>query len=86
MKTIRQIFFTDLKHIVTNFIALVIVVGVGVLPSLYAWFNIYSNWDPYGSTGNLKMAAISLDEGWTDDDGVYQNAGDELIEKLQDEE
>ena len=86
MKTIRQIFFTDLKHIVTNFFALVIVVGVGVLPSLYAWFNIYSNWDPYGSTGNLKMAAISLDEGWTDDDGVYQNAGDELIEKLQDEE
>ena len=86
MTTIRKIFLTDLKHIVTNFFALVIIIGVGVLPSLYAWFNIYSNWDPYGSTGNLKMAAISLDEGWTDDDGEYQNAGDAVIEKLKDNE
>ena len=33
------------------------------MPSLYAWFNIYANWDPYGSTGNMQVAIINNDEG-----------------------
>ncbi len=28
-----------------------VVVAIALLPSLYAWLNIYSNWDPYGNTG-----------------------------------
>ena len=37
----------------TIFFALVIAVGLCILPSLYAWFNIYANWDPYANTGNI---------------------------------
>lgn len=83
MKMIKQIFHTDLKHLFKSFFALIIVVGVCFLPALYAWCNIYSNWDPYGNTGNLKMAAVSLDKGYTDEDGTYENAGDEIIEELK---
>ncbi len=82
MKTVKKIFFDDVLSLVKNFFALVIVVGICFLPALYAWFNIYSNWDPYGNTGALKFAAVSLDEGYTDDEGQYHNQGDTIIENL----
>ena len=63
MKTILKIFRRDLKKIFTNSMAIILIVGVAVLPSLYAWFNIYANWDPYGSTGNMQVAVINADEG-----------------------
>ena len=82
MRTIKKIFIDDVVGLVKNFFALVIVVGICFLPALYAWFNIYSNWDPYGNTGALKFAAISLDEGYTDENGEYHNQGDTIIENL----
>ncbi|MBE5920614.1 MAG: YhgE/Pip domain-containing protein [Pseudobutyrivibrio ruminis] len=82
MKTIKKIFIDDVVGLVKNFFALVIVVGICFLPALYAWFNIYSNWDPYGNTGALKFAAISLDKGYTDENGEYHNQGDTIIENL----
>ncbi len=84
MKNIRKIFFDDLVSLVKNFFALVIVIGICFLPALYAWFNIYSNWDPYGNTGALKLAAVSLDKGYTDEYGEYHNQGDTIIEDLHD--
>ncbi len=82
MKIIKQIFFDDIKNLVKNFFALVIVIGICFLPALYAWFNIYSNWDPYGNTGALQLAAVSLDTGYTDEDGEYHNQGDAIIDNL----
>lgn len=65
-----------------SFFAIIIAGGVCFLPALYAWMNIYSNLDPYGSTGNLKVAVISLDEGYTDESGETVNAGDKLVDQL----
>lgn len=63
MKKIFRIFRRDLNKIFKNAMAIILVVGVAVLPSLYAWFNIYANWDPYGSTGNMMVAVINEDSG-----------------------
>ncbi len=63
MKTILKIFRRDLKKIFTNSMAIILIVGVAVLPALYAWFNIYANWDPYGNTSNMQVAVINADEG-----------------------
>ena len=82
MKTIKRIFVDDVVGLAKNFFALVIVIGICFLPALYAWFNIYSNWDPYGNTSALKIAAVSMDKGYTDDDGEYHNQGDSIIENL----
>ncbi|SFH81017.1 putative membrane protein [Pseudobutyrivibrio sp. OR37] len=82
MKTVKKIFVDDVVGLVKNYFALVIVIGICFLPALYAWFNIYSNWDPYGNTGALKFAAVSLDKGFTDEDGEYHNQGDTIIENL----
>lgn len=63
MKMILKIFKRDMKKIFKNSMAIILAVGLAVLPSLYAWFNIYANWDPYGSTGNMQVAVINNDEG-----------------------
>ena len=65
MKNILTIFKSDVKGLVKNLLALIIIIGLCFLPSLYAWFNIYSNWDPYANTGNIKIAAFSEDKGYT---------------------
>ena len=62
MKNILAIFKADVRGLVKNVLALIIIIGLCILPSLYAWFNIYSNWDPYANTGNIKIAAYSEDE------------------------
>ncbi len=84
MKNIKQIFIDDINGLIKNFFALVIVLGICVLPALYAWFNIYSNWDPYGNTGALKLAAVSEDVGYTDDEGTFHNQGKSIIDNLHD--
>lgn len=84
MKNIFRIFYRDFKRVSTNVVAVVIVIGLSIIPSLYAWFNILSNWDPYGpeSTSNLKIAVYSADEG-IDMGGLPLNIGDSVIDALK---
>lgn len=65
MKNIIRIMLRDLKSIRTNVVAMVVLMGLCVIPSLYAWFNIHSNWDPYSeaATSNLTIAVCSKDQG-----------------------
>ena len=62
--------------------AIVLAIGIAVLPSLYAWFNIYANWDPYGSTGNMKVAVIIEDEGFRYKD-IDINVGQQIETNLK---
>lgn len=84
MKNIVKIFLADARRISKNVVAVVVIMGLCVIPSLYAWFNIFSNWDPYGpeSTSNLKVAVVSLDAG-SMVSGVNLNVGDSVIEGLK---
>ncbi len=63
MKNIWYIFRKDFISVFRNPFAAVIAVGIMLLPSLYAWFNIAANWDPYGNTGGLQVAVVNEDEG-----------------------
>lgn len=83
MKNIFKIYKRDLKDIFTNKVLLIIISGLAILPSLYAWFNIKASWDPYGNTGNISVAVVNRDKGATIRDNEI-NIGDELIEKLKD--
>ncbi len=84
MKNIFKVFWNDAKHIGRNVVALVVVMGLAVLPSLYAWFNILSNWDPYGSesTSNIKVAVAYDDEG-VNISGLDINISSNIIEALK---
>lgn len=83
MKNILEIFKEDFKDIKGNYTVLVIVIGLAILPSLYAWFNIEASWDPYGNTKNMKVAITNKDRGTTVSNQKV-NVGDQLIEKLHD--
>ena len=83
MKNIWKIFTSDFKGLVKNPFALIIALGLCVIPSLYAWFNIYSNWDPYANTSSIKIAVATEDEGYTLRDGTYVNMGDEVLDELK---
>lgn len=84
MHNILTIIKRDIKALLTHFFPLVIAIGLCMLPPLYAWFNIYSNWDPYGNSSNVKIAVASEDVGWTDDEtGESYNAGDKVLDSLK---
>lgn len=84
MKNIIKIFCADFKRLSTNVVAVVVIMGLSIIPSLYAWFNILSNWDPYSeeATSNLKIAVFSEDEG-TELAGVSFNIGDNVLSGLK---
>ena len=86
MRNIWRIFIADIKGLVKNPFALIVAGGLCILPSLYAWFNIYSNWDPYANTANIKVAVATEDAGYTLSDGTYENMGDEVLEELKENE
>ena len=64
MRNIIQIFLRDIRKIKGNTIAMIIMVGILVGPSLYAWFNIGGSWDPYENTSDIKIAVASDDAGY----------------------
>ena len=47
-------------------------------------FNIAASWDPYGNTGNLKVAVASVDEGYEGSLIPLQiNMGDRVLTSLR---
>lgn len=84
MKNIIKVFLNDCKHIGRNVVALVVVMGLAVLPSLYAWFNILSNWDPYGpeSTSNIKVV-VAYDDTGINISGMDINISTNIVEALK---
>ena len=82
MKNIFSIFNNDIKKIATNIIAFIIIIGLTILPALYAWFNIAANWDPYSNTGGLSVAVCNLDEGY-DVKTISINCGGEIVTNLK---
>ena len=82
MKNIIEIFRKDIKEVFRKTNTWIIIVGLIFLPSMYAWPNILSSWDPYGHTNNIKVAVTSEDEGTTVD-GKDLNLGKSLVSGLK---
>ncbi len=84
MKNIINLFKHDLSNICKSVIGLIVMVGLVIVPVLYAWFNIAGSWDPYGNTGNLKVAVANSDEGYTSDlIPIKINMGDNVTSALR---
>ncbi|MEZ7726477.1 YhgE/Pip domain-containing protein [Gemella sanguinis] len=82
MKQIIEIFKSDIKEVFRKVNTWIIIIGLIFLPSMYAWPNILSSWDPYSHTNNIKVAVISEDEGATVE-GKNVNLGESLITNLK---
>ncbi|WP_205948487.1 YhgE/Pip domain-containing protein [Pueribacillus theae] len=82
MKSIWRIYGHDMKSVGTNWVAAILIGGLIILPSLYAWFNIKASWDPYGQTDQMPVGVVNEDKGATIRDNDI-NAGDELVRTLK---
>lgn len=83
MKIIWGIFKRDMCHATRNVIAVIVSMGLVVVPALYAWFNIAASWDPYGNTKALKVAVANNDKGYKSDlIPVRVNVGETIISTL----
>lgn len=83
MRKAWEIFKRDVLRLLHNPVAMVITVGVCIIPSLYAWYNIEANWDPYGSTEGVKIAVANEDAGVETELTGELNAGEQAIDKLK---
>ncbi|NFF68826.1 YhgE/Pip family protein [Clostridium sporogenes] len=82
MKNIFRIYIRDLQNITTNWVAIVVMLGLMILPSLYAWFNIESSGDPYANTKSISVAVVNKDKAAVFK-GQSINVGQELVNKLK---
>lgn len=82
MKNIIRIFKIDFWNIIRHPAAALIVCGLCIIPSLYAWVNIYATWNPYGNTSHLPVAIVNEDEGATLDNKAI-NVGNDIITRLK---
>ncbi|WP_101696600.1 YhgE/Pip domain-containing protein [Clostridium minihomine] len=81
-KNIRKVFIRDWKNIAHNPFAMIIVFGICLIPSLYAWVNIQACWDVYENTGNIPVAVVNNDKPALLNDTEI-NIGESVIEQLE---
>lgn len=84
MRNVSRLFRHDLRQATRSTIALVVLFGVVVIPSFFAWFNVLSSWDPFGNVKNLKVAVANADEGY--EGGLLPvriNIGDQVLSALR---
>ncbi|PRR73706.1 YhgE/Pip domain-containing protein [Clostridium thermopalmarium] len=82
VKTIAKMYKKDLNKIITSWATLIIIIGLAVLPSLYAWVNIYASWDPYSNTSGIKVGIVNNDAGGSIR-GIEFNIGNEVVKLLK---
>lgn len=82
MKNAFKVYKRDVKKVVTNWVALVIIMGLMILPSLYAWFNIKASWDPYSNTKGISVAVVNKDNG-ANFKNLRIDAGRDIVKELE---
>ena len=83
MSRIFAVIRRDFQHVRGNVIALLVCMGLAIMPSLYAWFNIAGGWDPYANTQGLKVAVANSDEGLRGSVLPFRvNAGERITSSL----
>ncbi|WP_282141933.1 YhgE/Pip domain-containing protein [Cytobacillus oceanisediminis] len=77
-----KIYKMDIRSIFSNWVAAVLIGGLTLLPSLYAWFNIEASWDPYSQTDQLPVGIVNEDAGAVVRDKEI-HIGDDIVKELK---
>ncbi len=79
---INKVYKKDLKRIIKNPVAIIVIIGICILPSLYAWVNIKACWNVYENTQNIPIAVVNNDAD-TYFKGEKINIGNQIVEQLK---
>ncbi len=82
MKKVMEIFKRDISRLVKSPAAIIVAVGMCIIPALYAWFNIAANRDPYGNTANIKVAVANNDVG-AENKKRTLDAGQQILDQME---
>ena len=87
MRNIGRIFADDLRFARSNIVTVLVVLGLCLVPVMYAWFNIAGSWDPYGNTDRMQIAVANSDDGYESAlMPTRLNIGDRVVDMLRDNE
>lgn len=81
MQRIVHDFIKDIASLRHAPARLLLLIGLILLPSAYAWINILSIWNPYDNTSQLKVAVVNDDHG-ARMQGHIINIGRQTIKQL----
>lgn len=84
LSVIFAIFLRDVKRVLRNPIALIVVLGMAVIPSAYAWYVVAANWDPYNNTASMKVAVANNDRGAESPVAGSLDVGAQVVGQLKD--
>ena len=82
MKNALLVFKRDVKSIIRNPVAIIIVLGICIIPSLYAWVNIKACWNTYKNTSTIPIAIVNNDKGATLN-GKEINVGKDIVKEIK---
>ena len=75
---------SDFKRLFANAMSVIIVIGLVVMPSIFAWYNVIACWNVFDNTGNLTVAVANTDEGYQSDlIPLRINIGDQVVSALR---
>lgn len=87
MRNIWSLFQNDLRHVASDVVVMVMLIGVVTIPAFGAWFNILAAWDIFGNASNLSVAVASKDAGFVTEVGsVELNVGEDVLASLHDDD
>lgn len=81
---IFAIFARDVRRVLRNPIAIVVVLGMAAIPSAYAWYVVAANWDPYQNTASMKVAVANEDTGFESAEVGSLDVGAQVVAELKD--
>ncbi len=84
MSNIWRLFKSDVRHMFSNVVSCIIAIGLIVMPSIFAWYNIIACWNVFDNTGNIRVAVANTDEGYKSDlIPIEVNIGDQVVSALR---
>ncbi|KAB7790617.1 YhgE/Pip domain-containing protein [Bifidobacterium leontopitheci] len=83
MKNVLRIVRRDILRLLRVPTAWVIMVGLIMIPPMYAWFNIIGFWNPYGNTGNITIDIANEDRGASNATLGDLKLGDQIVDQLK---
>lgn len=84
MRNVWELFASDMRHLFRNVVSCIITIGLIVMPSIFAWYNLIACWNVFDNTGNITVAVANEDAGYESDLlPVRVNVGDMVVSALR---
>ena len=82
MGNVWRVFKRDIVRLLKVPPAMVVVLVLLILPSVYTWYNVVGFWNPYDNTGNVRVCVVNEDAGSSSELTGELHVGDMIVDAL----